>query len=183
MNQKIQFRDVTLRDGQQSLAATRMTTEQALRVLKKISDAGFPYLELWGGATLDSAIRFLNEDPFERLEAFKDVLGRDSKKIQALLRGQNLFAYQPYPDDLVIAFIKQAVDLGVHIMRIFDALNDRRNLQIPILASKAYGAVVEAALSYTVSPVHTESYYIQFARELEAEGADQIVVKDMDSQP
>ena len=179
MKQNIQFRDVTLRDGQQSLAATRMTTEQALRVLKKISDAGFPYLELWGGATLDSAIRFLNEDPFERLEAFRDALGKDSKKIQALLRGQNLFAYQPYPDDLVIAFIKQAVDSGVHIMRIFDALNDRRNLQIPILASKAYGAVVEAALSYTVSPVHTEDYYIQFARELEAEGADQIVVKDM----
>ena len=179
MNQKIQFRDVTLRDGQQSLAATRMTTAQALRVLKTISEAGFPILELWGGATLDSAIRFLNEDPFERLETFRDTLGEDAGKIQALLRGQNLFAYQPYPDDLVIAFIKQAVESGVHVMRIFDALNDWRNLQIPILASKAYGAVVEAALSYTVSPVHTEAYYIQYARKLEAEGADQIVIKDM----
>ena len=147
MNKKIQFRDITLRDGQQSLAATRMTTAQSLRVLKTISEAGFPYLELWGGATLDSAIRFLNEDPFERLETFRDVLGEDAVKIQALLRGQNLFAYQPYPDDLVIAFIKQAVESGVHVMRIFDALNDWRNLQIPLLASKAYGAVVEAALS------------------------------------
>ncbi len=179
MRTQIQFRDVTLRDGQQSLAATRMTTEQALRVLKLISDAGFPYLELWGGATLDSAIRFLNEDPFDRLEAFRDVLGEDAYKIQALLRGQNLFAYQPYPDDLVIAFIKQAVSSGVHVMRIFDALNDWRNLQIPILASRAYGAVVEAALSYTTSPVHTLEYYLRYARKLEAEGADRIAIKDM----
>ncbi len=179
MKQSIQFRDITLRDGQQSLAATRMTTQQALRVLKTISDAGFPFLELWGGATLDSAIRFLDEDPFERLEAFRDTLGDDAGKIQALLRGQNLFAYQPYPDDLVIAFIQQAVESGVKVMRIFDALNDWRNLQIPILASKAYGAVVEAALSYTVSPVHTVDYYVQYARKLEAEGADRIVIKDM----
>jgi pyruvate/oxaloacetate carboxyltransferase len=156
-----------------------MTTEQALRVLKMISDAGFPYLELWGGATLDSAIRFLNEDPFERLECFRDVLGADVTKIQALLRGQNLFAYQPYPDDLVIAFIKQAADSGVHLMRIFDALNDWRNLQIPMLACKAYGMDVEAALSYTVSPVHTFEYYLQYARKLEEEGADRIAVKDM----
>ncbi len=179
MHHTIQFRDLTLRDGQQSLAATRMTTEQALRVLKTISDAGFPYLELWGGATLDSAIRFLNEDPFERLEAFQDVLGPDAFKIQALLRGQNLFAYQPYPDDLVIAFVKQAAASGVHVMRIFDALNDWRNLQIPILACKAYGLEVEAALSYTVSPVHTLEYYLQYARKLEEEGADRIAIKDM----
>jgi pyruvate/oxaloacetate carboxyltransferase len=179
MQHTIQFRDVTLRDGQQSLAATRMTTEQALRVLKTISDAGFPYLELWGGATLDSAVRFLNEDPFERLEAFRDVLGPDALKIQALLRGQNLFAYQPYPDDLVIAFVKQAAASGVHVMRIFDALNDWRNLQIPILACKAYGVEVEAALSYTVSPVYTIEYYLQFARKLAEEGADRIAIKDM----
>jgi len=179
MRATIQFRDLTLRDGQQSLAATRMTTEQALRVLKLISEVGFPYLELWGGATLDSAVRFLNEDPFERLETFRDILGADAQKIQALLRGQNLFAYQPYPDDLVIALIKQAVESGVHVMRIFDALNDWRNLQIPILASKAYGVEVEGALSYTVSPVHTLEYYLQYAQKLAQEGVDRIAIKDM----
>jgi pyruvate/oxaloacetate carboxyltransferase len=179
MTQSIQFRDVTLRDGQQSLAATRMTTEQALRVLPTISDAGFPFLELWGGATLDSAIRFLGEDPFERLESFRDTLGSSANKIQALLRGQNLFAYQPFPDDLVIAFIQQAVESGVAMMRIFDALNDWRNLKIPMLASKAYGAVVEAAISYTVSPVHTQDYYVQYAQTLVAEGADRLAIKDM----
>jgi pyruvate/oxaloacetate carboxyltransferase len=179
MHHTIQFRDLTLRDGQQSLATTRMTTEQALRVLKTISDAGFPYLELWGGATFDSAIRFLNEDPFERLKAFRDNLGPDTFKIQALLRGQNLFAYQPYPDDLVIAFVKQAAASGVHVMRIFDALNDWRNLQIPTLACKAYGMEMEAALSYTVSPVHTLEYYLRYARKLEEEGADRIAIKDM----
>lgn len=179
MTKQIQFRDLTLRDGQQSLAATRMTTSQALRVIRTISDAGFPYLEVWGGATLDSAVRFLGEDPFDRLEAFRDALGPDVGKIQALLRGQNLFAYQPYPDDLVIAFIKQAVESGVRVMRIFDALNDWRNLQIPILASKAYGATVEAGLSYTVSPVHTNDHFIRYAQKLVSEGAELIAIKDM----
>jgi pyruvate/oxaloacetate carboxyltransferase len=179
MTQKILFRDLTLRDGQQSLAATRMTTEQALRVIETISDAGFAYLEVWGGATLDSALRYLNEDPFERLEAFRDVLGPDAHKIQALVRGQNLFAYQPYPDDLVIAFIKQAVDSGVQVLRIFDALNDSRNLQIPLLAGKASGAEVEAALAYTISPVHTVERDVRFARRMAAEGADSIAIKDM----
>jgi oxaloacetate decarboxylase alpha subunit len=150
MAKTIRFTDLTLRDGQQSLAATRMTTPQALRVLKMIDDAGFASMELWGGATLDSSIRFLNEDPWERLEKFHDTLG-GSAKVQALLRGQNLFAYQPYPDDLVIAFVKQAVSSGVGIMRIFDALNDWRNLQIALLATKAYGAKAEAAISYTTS--------------------------------
>lgn len=178
MSKKVNFVDVTLRDGHQSLAATRMTTEQALRVLKMIDDAGFAALELWGGATLDSCIRFLNEDPWERLETFQDVLG-SSKKIRALLRGQNLFAYQPYPDDLVISFVNQATTSGVGIMRIFDALNDWRNLQLAMLATKAYGGVAEAALSYTTSPVHTTDYFVRFAKKLEDEGADQIAIKDM----
>ncbi len=179
MTKQIQFRDLTLRDGQQSLAATRMTTSQGLRVLKTISDAGYRYLEVWGGATLDSAIRFLDEDPFDRLEAFRDALGPDAGKIQALVRGQNLFAYQPYPDDLVIAFIRQAVESGVRVMRIFDALNDWRNLQIPILASKANGAAVEAGLAYTVSPVHTNDHFVRYAQKLVSEGADMIAIKDM----
>ena len=138
MTKTIKFADVTLRDGQQSIAATRMTTQQALRVLSKLDRAGFETLELWGGATLDSCIRFLDEDPWQRLENFRDTLG-GTGKIRALLRGQNLFAYQPFPDDLVIAFIKQAVESGVGVMRVFDALNDWRNLQIPMLSSKAYG--------------------------------------------
>lgn len=178
MSRKVQFVDVTLRDGHQSLAATRMTTEQALRVLKMIDDVGYAALELWGGAVLDSCIRFLKEDPWERLEKFQEVLG-SSKKIRALLRGQNLFGYQPSPDDLVISFVKEAVQSGVGIMRIFDALNDWRNLQTSILATKAYGGVVEGALSYTTSPVHTTDYFVDFAVKLQEEGADQIAIKDM----
>lgn len=178
MTQQIKFHDITLRDGQQSLSATRMSTEQALRVLPLIEAAGFESLELWGGAVLDSCIRFLDEDPWDRLETFAAKM-QDPKKIQALLRGQNLFAYQPYPDDLVIAFIKQAIRSGVGIMRIFDALNDRRNLQTAILATRAYGGVVEGAISYTTSPVHTAGYFVQYARDLVEDGADRICLKDM----
>ncbi|GAP15860.1 pyruvate/oxaloacetate carboxyltransferase [Longilinea arvoryzae] len=178
MTTRIQFNDVTLRDGNQSIAATRMTRQQALQVLKLIVDAGYPTLELWGGAILDSCVRFLDEDPWERLETFSGVVG-DNRKIMALLRGQNLFAYQPYPDDLVISFIKQAAQSGVGIFRMFDALNDERNLSIPMLACKANGIQVEAALSYTVSPVHTTEYFIQYAQKLREMGADRIAIKDM----
>jgi pyruvate/oxaloacetate carboxyltransferase len=178
MPKTIKFTDLTLRDGHQSLAATRMSTPQALRVLSMIDKAGYNAMELWGGATLDSSIRFLNEDPFDRLEKFRDTLG-SPKKVQALLRGQNLFAYQPYPDDLVIAFVKQAIASGIGIMRIFDALNDFRNLQVPMLAVKAYGAKAELALSYTTSPIHTTGYFVNYARLLEKQGADQIAIKDM----
>ncbi len=178
MGRKVHFVDVTLRDGHQSLAATRMTTEQALRVLKVIDAAGFAALELWGGAILDSCIRFLNEDPWERLDKFQQVLG-SSKKIRALLRGQNLFGYQPSSDDLVISFVKEAVQSGVGIMRIFDALNDIRNLQPSIITTKAYGGVAEGALSYTTSPVHTIDYFVDFALKLQNEGVDQVAIKDM----
>jgi pyruvate/oxaloacetate carboxyltransferase len=178
MNRKINFIDVTLRDGQQSITATRMTTPQAMRVLKIIDQAGFSCMELWGGAVLDSCIRYLGEDPWERLETFRDALG-GGQKIRALLRGQNLFCYQPKSDDLVMAFIKQAVESGVGVMRIFDALNDWRNIQVPLLASKAYGATAEVCLSYTVSPVHTVEHFVDFAEMLQNEGADQIAIKDM----
>jgi pyruvate/oxaloacetate carboxyltransferase len=178
MARKVNFIDVTLRDGQQSIAATRMTTPQAMRVLKMIDRAGFSCMELWGGAVLDSCIRFLGEDPWERLETFRDALG-GSQKIRALLRGQNLFGYRPQPDDLVLAFVKQAVESGVGVMRIFDALNDWRNIQVPLLATKAYGARAEACLSYTVSPVHTVEHFVDFAVMLQREGADQIAIKDM----
>ena len=155
-----------------------MTTEQALRVLPMLNDAGYAAFELWGGATLDSAVRFLDEDPWERLDRFYAALGT-AHKTRALLRGQNLFAYQPFPDDLVIAVIQEAVRSGVGIVRIFDALNDWRNLQLALLATKAYGGKAEAALSYTTSPVHTTDYFVQLARTLEQEGADQIAIKDM----
>ena len=131
-----------------------------------------------GGAILDSCIRFLDEDPWERLEMYNQTLG-GSQKILALLRGQNLFAYQPYSDDLVISFVRQAVESGVGAMRIFDALNDERNLVTALLATKAYGAKAETALSYTVSPVHTVDYFVDYARKLEAMGADQLAIKDM----
>jgi len=178
MKKRIQFTDLTLRDGNQSIAATRMTREQSLRVLKMIDEAGFQAMELWGGAILDSCVRFLNEDPWERLEAFTLMLG-GPQKIQALLRGQNLFAYQPYADDLVIAFVKQAVASGIGIMRMFDALNDERNLITALLATKAYGAKAEAAISYTTSPVHTIDYFVRYAQKLEDMGADQLAIKDM----
>ncbi len=174
----VQFVDLTLRDGQQSLAATRMTTAQALKVLEITKDAGYAALELWGGATLDSCVRFLDEDPWERLDAFHALLD-DPHRFRVLLRGQNLFAYQPYPDDLVIAFVKEAVRSGAGLMRIFDALNDWRNLQIALLATKAYGGTVEVGLSYTTSPIHTSDYYVALARRLEDEGADQVAIKDM----
>jgi len=175
---RVDFVDLTLRDGQQSLAATRMTTGQALRVLPMLNDAGYAAFELWGGATLDSCVRFLDEDPWERLDRFQATLGT-ARKTRALLRGQNLFAYQPFPDDLVIAFIKEAVRSGVGIVRIFDALNDWRNLQLALLATKAYCGKAEAALCYTTSPVHTTEYFVHLARTLEEEGADRIAIKDM----
>ncbi|HMQ53436.1 MAG TPA: oxaloacetate decarboxylase subunit alpha [Anaerolineae bacterium] len=178
MSNQSQFIDVTLRDGHQSLAATRMSTEQAMRVLPIIKDAGFAAFELWGGATLDSCIRFLNEDPWERLAIFKETLG-GGERIRALLRGQNLFGYQPSADDLVISFVREAVETGVGIMRIFDALNDERNLQTSILTTRAFGGIVEGALSYTTSPVHTTEYFVNFAKILEREGAHQIAIKDM----
>jgi pyruvate/oxaloacetate carboxyltransferase len=178
MSHTTKFIDLTLRDGHQSLAATRMSTEQVMRVLKMTNDAGYPRLELWGGAVLDSCIRFLNEDPWERLEKFRDTLG-GGQKIRALLRGQNLFGYEPSSDDLVIAFVKQAVHSGVGVMRIFDALNDERNLITSILATKAYGGIAEGAISYTTSPVHTTDYFIAYAQKLIDMGVDELAIKDM----
>jgi pyruvate/oxaloacetate carboxyltransferase len=174
----ITFNDLTLRDGQQSIAATRMNITQAMRVLPLLKDAGFYEIEAWGGAVPDSCVRFLNEDPWERLETYRNTLG-GGEQIRALLRGQNLFAYQPYPDDLVIAIVRQSIESGVGNMRVFDALNDWRNLQIPILASKAYGAVVDGAICYTTSPVHTLDYFINTAKKLESEGVDRITIKDI----
>ncbi|MCK5744144.1 MAG: hypothetical protein KAH30_05350 [Caldisericia bacterium] len=175
---RIDLCDVTLRDGQQSLLATRMTSDQAFSVLPDILDAGFSELELWGGATIDAPLRFLGENPWDRLDRFKKMcLGR--AKIRALIRGQNLFAYSPFADNLVVAFCKAAIESGVGVMRMFDALNDRRNLMISLLASKAFGATAEVCFSYTTSPVHSSEGFASLAIDLAGMGADIITIKDM----
>lgn len=178
-NTKVGFIDCSLRDGHQSLLATRMSTEQAMRVLPILKDCGYDILELWGGATLDSALRFTGDDPFERLDAFYKCLGKSGPAIRSLCRGQNLFAYSPYPDHIVVSFLKEAVRSGNTRIRIFDALNDARNIMVPIMATKTYNGHAEAALSYTTSPVHDVAHFVGFARQAMELGADSIAIKDM----
>lgn len=175
---KIEFCDLTLRDGQQSLFATRMNTKQALSVFPDLLDAGFKEYELWGGATIDAPLRFLNENPWDRLDEFYK-LAKGKANIRALIRGQNLFAYNPYPDNLVVAFCRAACRYGVSTMRMFDALNDRRNIMVSMIASKAFGAKAECCISYTTSPIHTVDKFVHFAADLAADGADIIAIKDM----
>ncbi|MCC5828748.1 MAG: hypothetical protein JJU36_04815 [Phycisphaeraceae bacterium] len=174
--------DCSLRDGHQSLLATRMSTEQCLRVLPMLRDSGYSILELWGGATLDSALRFTGDDPFERLEKFRSMLGdprRGGISIRSLCRGQNLFGYTPYRDEVVVGFLKMAVRLGGDRMRIFDALNDERNLTTAIMATKTFNGHAEAAISYTTSPVHDTQHFVNFARRALDNGADSLAIKDM----
>jgi pyruvate/oxaloacetate carboxyltransferase len=173
------FIDTSLRDGHQSLLATRMSTEQCLRVLPLLKDSGYGILELWGGATLDSALRFTHDDPFERLDAFYKVLGKDGPVIRSLCRGQNLFGYSPYADNVVVAFVKEAVRGGNRRLRIFDALNDHRNIMVAIMATKTYNGHAEAALSYTTSPIHDTAHFLNFARNAIELGADSLAIKDM----
>ncbi len=177
-SKSIEFIDTSLRDGHQSLLATRMSTEQSLRVLPMLRDAGYRILELWGGATLDSALRFTGDDPFERLERFREVLGPEIQ-IRSLCRGQNLFGYSPYPDNVVEAFMRTAVGLGNDRIRIFDALNDARNLETAVRVTRETGAHAEVALSYTTSPVHDLPHFLRFARDAAALGADSLAIKDM----
>lgn len=178
---RIELIDTSLRDGHQSLLATRMSTEQSLRALSLLRDAGYRILELWGGATLDAALRFTGDDPFERLEAFRVVLG-PGVQIRSLCRGQNLFGYSPYPDDVVEAFLSEAVALGNDRVRIFDALNDERNLETAVRATRASGAHAEVAISYTTSPVHDVAHFLRFAGAAVAAGADSLAIKDMAGQ-
>ena len=174
----IEFIDTSLRDGHQSLLATRMSTAQSLRVLPLLRDAGYRILELWGGATLDAALRFTEDDPFERLVRFREVLGPDIQ-IRSLCRGQNLFGYAPYPDEIVQTFMKVACRLGNDRVRIFDALNDERNLETAIRATRATGNHAEVALSYTTSPVHDLEHFLRFAGAAVELGADSLAIKDM----
>lgn len=166
-----------LRDGHQSLFATRMTTEEVLLALKELDQVGYHAIEIWGGATFDACLRFLNEDPWERLRAAKKVC--KNTKLQMLFRGQNILGYRHYADDVVEKFVEKSIKNGIDIIRIFDALNDIRNLECAVKATKKYGGECQIALSYTTSPVHTIEYYVELAKEIEKMGADSICIKDM----
>lgn len=173
----IKIVDTALRDGHQSLMATRVTTSELLSVVEELDQAGYYALEVWGGATFDAAMRFLNEDPWERLRAIREKCKKT--KLQMLLRGQNLLGYKNYPDDVVEKFVQKSIENGIDIIRVFDALNDLRNLHCSIAATKKYGGHCQVALSYTTSPVHTIEYYVNLAKEAEKLGADSICIKDM----
>ena len=169
--------ETALRDGHQSLFATRMTTEEVLLALKELDQVGYHALEVWGGATFDACLRFLNEDPWERLRKVKKVCKHT--KLQMLFRGQNILGYRHYADDVVEKFVKLSIKNGIDIIRVFDALNDIRNLECAVKATKKYGGECQIALSYTTSPVHTVEYYVDLAKQVEALGADSICIKDM----
>ncbi len=198
MNRKLKIRDLTLRDGQQSLFATRMTQEQIDRVLPLFREANFYAMEVWGGAVPDSVMRYLNEDPWERLEKVKTGIG-DAAHLTALSRGRNLFGYNPYPESVIEGFNRNAIQSGIGIMRIFDALNDTTNIQSTIKYVKENGGIADCTICYTVDPkfgkrerlysllrgksipkkIFTIEYFVRKARELEALGADMVTIKDM----
>ncbi len=177
MGKHIRLTETVLRDGQQSLIATRMPTSDMLPIIKTMDEAGFHALEVWGGATFDSCVRYLNEDPWERLRQIRQEVKKT--KLQMLLRGQNLLGYRHYADDVVRAFVEKAVKNGIDIIRIFDALNDVRNLQTAIQATKEADGHCQAAISYTTSTIHTVDYFVRLAKELANTGADSICIKDM----
>ncbi|HOJ10720.1 MAG TPA: oxaloacetate decarboxylase subunit alpha [Clostridiales bacterium] len=174
---KVQITETVLRDAHQSLIATRMKTEDMLPVIKKLDQVGYFSLECWGGATFDASLRFLDEDPWERLRKIRD--GAKNTKLQMLLRGQNLLGYKHYADDVVEYFVQKAIANGIDIIRIFDALNDVRNIETAIKACKKEGGHAQAAVSYTISPVHDLDYFVKVAKILVDYGADSICIKDM----
>lgn len=174
---KILITETVLRDSHQSLAATRMTTQEMLPILEELDKVGYHSLEAWGGATFDACLRFLNEDPWQRLRIIRDKV--KNTKLQMLFRGQNILGYRHYADDVVEYFVQKSIANGIDIIRIFDALNDPRNLKTAIDATKREGGHVQAAFSYTTSPVHTNEFFAQFAKQLEEMGADSICIKDM----
>ena len=173
----VKITETILRDAHQSLVATRMSTKQMLPILEKLDDIGYHSLECWGGATFDACLRFLNEDPWERLRAIREHCPKT--KLQMLFRGQNMLGYRHYADDVVEYLVQKSVANGIDILRIFDALNDPRNLTTAINAAKKEKAHVQAAISYTTGPVFDIEYYTKYAKQLEEIGADSICVKDM----
>ncbi len=174
---KVKITETVLRDSHQSLIATRMTTEEMLPILEKMDAIGYHSLEAWGGATFDSCLRFLNEDPWDRLRKIRDKV--KNTKLQMLFRGQNILGYRHYSDDVVEYFVQKSIANGIDIIRIFDALNDPRNLKTAIDATRREGGHVQAAFSYTTGPCYTLDYYAAYAKQLEEMGADSICIKDM----
>lgn len=174
---KIKITETCLRDGHQSLIATRLKTCEILPILSEMDKVGYHSMEVWGGATFDACIRYLNEDPWERLREIRKIV--KNTKLQMLFRGQNILGYRHYSDDVVEKFIEKSVENGIDIIRIFDALNDVRNLKTSIDATKKYGAHLQVAMSYSISPVHTHEYYVNLSKEIEEMGADSICIKDM----
>ncbi len=174
---KLQITDTILRDAHQSQAATRMRVEDMLPACEILDSIGYWSLECWGGATFDSCLRFLNEDPWDRLRKLKKAL--PNTKLQMLFRGQNILGYKHYADDVVEQFCRKAIENGIDVIRIFDALNDPRNLEAAIKYTKKYGGICEPAISYTISPVHNEDYFVKLAKEFKQMGADVICIKDM----
>lgn len=174
---KVKITETVLRDAHQSLIATRMTTAEMLPILEDMDKIGYHSIEAWGGATFDSCLRFLNEDPWDRLRQIRARV--KNTKLQMLFRGQNILGYRHYADDVVEYFVQKSIANGIDILRIFDALNDARNLKTAINATKKEGGHVQAAISYTISPVHSSEAFAKYAKELEEMGADSICVKDM----
>lgn len=174
---RVGITETVLRDSHQSLIATRMSINDMLPILEQLDDVGYHSLEAWGGATYDSCLRFLNEDPWERLRTIKKIAKKT--KLQMLLRGQNLLAYKHYADDVVEYFVRKSIENGIDIIRIFDALNDARNIESAIKACKKEGGHAQATISYTISPVHSSELFIKDAKTLVDMGADSICIKDM----
>ena len=173
----IKITETILRDAHQSLIATRMTTEQMLPVIDKMDKVGYHSVECWGGATFDASLRFLHEDPWERLRKFRD--GFKNTKLQMLFRGQNILGYRPYADDVVEYFVQKSVANGIDIIRIFDCLNDLRNLQTAVTAANKEKAEAQVALSYTLGDAYTLDYWVDIAKRIEDMGANSICIKDM----
>ena len=177
MAKKIRVTETALRDAHQSLIATRMTTEEMLPVLDKLDKIGYYSLECWGGATYDSCLRFLNEDPWDRLRTIREHC--PNTKLQMLFRGQNMLGYRHYADDCVEYLVQRSIANGIDIIRIFDALNDIKNLKTAIKAANKEGGHAQVAISYTTGPVFTDEYYVEYAKRIADAGADSICIKDM----
>jgi len=174
---KVGLTELVLRDGQQSLIATRMRLDDMLEVAKKMDQVGYWSVEMWGGATYDSCLRYLNEDPWHRLRELKKIFKKT--KLQMLIRGKNLVGYKPYSDDIVKAFVEKASKNGIDVFRTFDALNDFSNIELTIKEVKKNGKHAQGAMAYTVSPVHTLNSWLDLAKKIEDAGADSVAIKDM----